>query len=201
MLNNKEIDTPTHPCIRLPFVFISRSKDLGNNGVSIIMTDIDEENLHKLEQEETISLVRGEQTFTFNVNQCFCYGDFDFSPNSEDIKNLIKHNIFDKVIMRHFMPSKYIFDTHSVQSNIKRGKWFDTDNLNTFLPFLWGCIGKSKNLVIFKYSNTNLRLNNVSRTKRNINKNSDIEEKPKYKHKHREEKKKLKMNSITFKFN
>lgn len=201
MLNNKEIDLPINPCIKLPFVFISRGKDLGNGGVSIIMTDIDEENLHKLEQEETITLVRGEQTFTLDVNKCFCYGDFDFSPNSEDIKRLIKHNIFDKVNIKHFIPSKYIFDIHSVQSNIRRGKWFDTDDLRTFLPFLWGCIGKPKNLVIFKYSNTGLQINNVSKTKRNVNKNTNTEEKPKYKHKYREEKKKIKMNSITFKFN
>lgn len=201
MLNNKEIDLPINPCIKLPFVFISRSKDLGNANTSIIMTDIDEENLHKLEQEETITLVRGEQTFTLDVNKCFCYGDFDFSPNSKDIKTLIDNNIFDNVNIRHFIPSKYIFDTHSVQSDVRRGKWFDTDNIETYLPFLWGCIGKPKNLVIFKYSNIGLQTNNVSRSKRNVNKKSDVEEKPKYKHKYREERKQIKMNSITFKFN
>ena len=198
MLKNEEI-IPRHPCIQLPFVFIARSKDLGNGNTSTIMTDINDDDLHNLENGETITITRGENVFIFDVNKCFCYGEFDFSPNSEDIKNIINHNIFDKVNIRHFIPSKYDFNTHTVQSNIRRGEWFDTDNIETYLPFLWGCLNKPKQLVIFKYSNT--VTTNVSRSKRNVNKKSDVEEKPKYKHKYREEKKQIKMNSITFKFN
>jgi hypothetical protein len=72
------------------------------------------------------------------------------SPNSNDINEFARANWFAKLTVNQFMPSEYDYEHHCVISDIRRGRWYDTDNIKTFLPYLYACINKPKRICIFK---------------------------------------------------
>ena len=48
------------------------------------------------------------------------------------------------------MPSEYDYATHSVTSDIKGGRWYDTSRALTYLPYLYACLNKPKRVCIFR---------------------------------------------------
>lgn len=158
MWNTKKKRMFTSNCINnLDFVFIARSVDPSNGNVNVIMTSITEEEETLLDRGKTIVVKRNKVEFTINPNLCFAYGELDLSPNSDTIKLFSEIDWFRNLYIRHFLFSDYDYEHHTVTSDIRGGRWYDTSNISKYLPYLYACLNKPKRIAIFKqtfYMNT-----------------------------------------------
>lgn len=140
----------TNECIKLSHITLVRNGVEKNGTTRVTMLEITEEQEASLINNENVTITINDMIYTINPNLCYIYGEVDFSPNSAMLNEITKYNWFERYYVRHFIPSKYDYKTHTIVSNIKGGRWFDTDNIKTYLPFLYACIGKPKRVAIFK---------------------------------------------------
>lgn len=152
MLNKENQDLKfTSNCIKdCPFVFIVRSCDPDNGNIRVVMLEIDEAQEKELDAGKSLSIEKGGLSFVINPENCLAYGEFDLSPNSKDIEDFDNADWFSRLYVRQYVPSVYDYETHTVTSDLRRGRWFDTSNLKTYLPYLYACINKPKRICIFK---------------------------------------------------
>lgn len=151
MWNTKKKRMFTSNCINnLDFVFIARSIDSGNGNIDVIMTSITEEEETLLDKGKTIIITRGKIEFIINPNLCFAYGELDLSPDSDIIKTFAEINWFRNLNIKHFLFSEYDYEHHSVTSDVKGGRWYDSSNISKYLPYLYACLNKPKRIVIFR---------------------------------------------------
>lgn len=151
MWNTKKKRMFTSDCIHnLDFVFIARSVDPGNGNVDVVMTSITEEEETLLDKGKTIVIKRGNVEFTINSNLCFAYGELDLSPNSDTIKLFAEIDWFRNLYIKHFLFSEYDYKHHTITSDVKGGRWYDTSNISKYLPYLYACLNKPKRIVIFR---------------------------------------------------
>lgn len=185
-----------------PFVFIARPNDPGNGNIRVVMLEITEEQERLLDSNKSLLLNRGGLSFSINPSFCFAYGEFDFSPNSKDINNFDNQNWFNRLYIKHFIPSEYDYDTHTVSSDLRHGRYFDTANLKTYLPYLYACINKPKRVVIFKeYMDIFALRRAEQRAKKQKEYNQNHKDSIDKKRKERiANKKKSKINMLTFNF-
>lgn len=154
----------TTPCLsNCPYMFIVRPNDPGNGNIRVIMTSITEDEEKALDSRKSLRLKRGKLSFYVDPDFCLAYGDVDLSPNSKDTLELDKADWFSRLYVRHFMPSEYDYETHSMISDIRGGRWYDTSNIKTFMPYLYACIGKPKKIIIFKEYIDIIALNRAKR--------------------------------------
>lgn len=137
-------------CNILPYVLLVRPGIERNGNARVVMIEISDEEEEQLDSGETLTLNRGGVLFVINPNLCYAYGEFDLSPNSETIKTFDNCNWFEYYTVKHIMFSKYNYQNHTITSDIKRGRWYDTSNLSTYLPYLYACLNKPKRVAIFK---------------------------------------------------
>lgn len=141
----------TTDCIRnLPFVFLARPNDPGNGNVRVVMLEINKEQEEQLDSGKTLLLERGGVSFRIEPDFCLGYGELDLSPNSEDVIKIDNGDWYNRLYIRQFMPSEYNYETHSVTSDIKGGRWYDTSRPRTYLPYLYACLNKPKRVCIFR---------------------------------------------------
>lgn len=147
MLNTKRI---TSNCINcLPITWIACPQD--NYGAGIIMAPITEEQEKSLDREEIIVLEdQYNRTFIVTPKNCYAYGKLDLSPRSEDINKIIKARLFKGFYINIVCLTNYDYDSHTVISDVPGGRWYETDNVENYLPFLHGKIGKPERVVIFR---------------------------------------------------
>lgn len=136
-----------HDC---PFAFLARPSDPGNGNVRIVMLEITEEQETQLDSGKSLLLKRGGLSFHIEPEFCLGYGELDLSPNSDDCIKIDSGDWDKRLSIRQFMPSEYDYNTHSVTSNIKGGKWYDTDRALTYIPYLYASINKPKRVCIFR---------------------------------------------------
>ena len=149
--NENKVKTYTTNCLRdCPFVFLARPNDPGNGNIRVVMIEISEEEERQLDSGKSLLLQRGELSFNVDPNLCLGYGELDLSPNSDDCIKIDKGDWDRRLYIRHFMPSKYDYETHTVTSTIKGGGWYDTSRALTYLPYLYACMNKPKRVCIFK---------------------------------------------------
>ena len=132
----------------LPIVYIATPDE--NPGIRIIMAPISEEQECKLEIGEGFNIETDRGTFHVHPDLCYAYGELDLSPNSSDINDMYNQHWFDKNHICIKLFTGYDYNTHTITSEIQGGRWYDTNNLKLFLPYLHGCIGKPQRIVIFK---------------------------------------------------
>ena len=150
MLNNENSNRITTKCIDcLPLVYIACPQD--NGGVKVIMAPITEEQEEKLNNEDYI-IIRDQYDKTFLVDdkKCYAYGTLNLSPKSEDIRKIKDANWFKNLYVNIIAVNDYDFETNTVTSDVEGGRWYETDNVETYLPFLYAKIGKPERVVIFR---------------------------------------------------
>lgn len=152
MLNNEnKVLKYTTNCPRnYPFVFLARPNDPGNGNVRVVMVEITEEQERQLDSGKSLLLQRGGLSFYIEPDFCLGYGEFDLSPNSDDCIKINNGDWDKRLYIRQFMPSEYDYATHSVTSDIKGGRWYDTSRALTYLPYLYACMNKPKRVCIFR---------------------------------------------------
>lgn len=150
MLKKEKPYEYTFNCINcLPLVYIACPNE--NRGVGVIMAPITEEQETKLNEDDCIIITdQYNRSFKVYAKNTYVYGTLDLSPNSDDICTIAKSNLFLYLYVNIIVFSNYDYYTHSVTSNVNGCKWYETDNINTYLPFLYGKIGKPERVVIFR---------------------------------------------------
>lgn len=160
MLNTKEEARKyVTNCINcLPVVFIARPSE--NSGIQVVMLGITEEQEKQLDNGESLLIETDRGIFNVNPDLCYAYGEFDLSPNSDDIIKMYEAKWFTNLEIRHSVISDYDYENHCGTSDRRGGRWYDTSNLKDYLPYLHACIGKPKRIVIFKeYLNSVIQKN------------------------------------------
>lgn len=147
MLNTKRI---TSNCINsLPLVWIACPKE--NHGGGIVMAPITEEQEKTLDNEDIIVIEdQYNRKFLVTPKNAYAYGKLNLSPKSEDINKLVKAQLFRGFYVNIICFTDYDYDSHTVTSDVPGGRWYETDNVETYLPFLHGKIGKPERVVIFR---------------------------------------------------
>lgn len=149
--NENKVLKYTTNCLRdCPFVFLARPSDPGNGNIRIVMLEITKEQELQLDSGKSLLLQRGGLSFRIEPDFCLGYGELDLSPNSNDCIKIDNGDWDKRLYIRHFMPSEYDYNTHSVTSDIKGGRWYDTSRALTYLPYLYARMNKPKRVCIFK---------------------------------------------------
>lgn len=150
----------------LPLVYLVYPQE--NSGVSVIMAPITEQQEKLLDDDQVISVVdQFDRTFIVNPKNCYAYGKLDLSPNSDNIETIAKANWFKYFYVNIILTGKYDYNTHTVTSDVVGGRWYETDNIKDYLPYLHGKIGKPERVVIFKDVISLLELRKKNRAKNN----------------------------------
>lgn len=159
MLNTElEIKMFTTPCIKnFTYLYIVWPAEGSNGALRCVMTYLSDGEERLLEAGETITIKRKSLSvdehdvyFVVDPKNCFGYGDLKFDNSNDDLRNIEELNWFKKYYFKIFMPSNYDYNTHTVTSDIKGGKYYDTTNPRVFLPYLHGCLNKPEKVVIFR---------------------------------------------------
>lgn len=171
MLSTKE-ETKQYitSCINcLPLVFIARPSE--NSGIQVVMLPITKEQEEQLDNGESLLIETDRGAFSVNPDLCYAYGEFDLSPNSNDVITMYNANWFSSLEIRHSVISNYDYEHHCGVSDRRGGRWYDTSNLKDYLPYLHACIGKPKRVAIFKeYLNSIVNLKAKREAKKRNNK-------------------------------
>ena len=157
MLNKEnEIIRHTTPCIKdRPFMFIARACDQASHNIRVVLMPLTDEQEQLLNENKGFIVKALNTTFNVDPNNCYLYGEIDLSPNSKYLKALVESNPFVNLETLHYLFSEYDYETHTVTSDVKRGRWYESDRLQDYLPYLYACINKPRKIVIFKeYLNT-----------------------------------------------
>lgn len=173
-LNDKKRTYITNCISSLTFNFIARPCD--NNGVQVIMAGITEEQEKDLDNGKIITIETSIGCFDVNPDMCYCYGELDLSPNSKDINRIYEAHWFDNFNTNIHLVSEYDYETHSVTSDIPGGRWYESFNPKHYIPYLHGCIGKPKRIVIFKDYFKKLEIRNKKKVKKQSNKEYNKEQ-------------------------
>lgn len=133
----------------LPLVYIACPQE--NGGARVIMAPITAEQEEQLNNEDYIIIKdQFEQSFVVTDNKCYAYGELDLSPKSDNIRKIAESNWFKNLYVNIIMLSEYDYETNTVTSDVEGGRWYETDNVETYLPFLHAKIGKPERVVIFR---------------------------------------------------
>ena len=145
--NNRQITTNCISC--LPLVWIVCPKE--NHGVGAIMAPITEEQEKDLDNGGSIIIKdQFDKTYLVEPKFCYAYGKLDLSPKSDDLQKIVKADWFKNLYVNIIVFTKYDYDSHTVTSDIEGGRWYETNNIDNYLPFLYGKIGKPERVVIFR---------------------------------------------------
>lgn len=150
MLNEENEYEITSKCIDcLPLVYIACPQD--NYGTAIMMAPITKEQEDSLDNGDIVVVSdQFDRKFIINPKSCYAYGKLNLSPKSDDIRKLAKANLFYNMHINICVLNVYDYDTHTVTSDVEGGRWYETDNIETYLPFLHGKLGKPERVAIFR---------------------------------------------------
>lgn len=148
----------TTPCIKdFSYLYIVRPFEKGNGELRCIITYLTDIEEKLLDSGETITIKRKSITrdqhdiyFVVDPNNCFGYGDLKFDNSNNDLNNMEKLDWFRRYYVDIFIPTNYNYENHTVTSDIKGGRYYDTSNPKIFLPFMHGCLNKPEKVVIFR---------------------------------------------------
>lgn len=157
---NTELKTKmfTTPCIKnCSYLYIVRPFEYSNGALRCVITSLTDEEEKQLDNGETITIKRPsgcadehDVYFVINPKDCYGYGDLKFDGSNNDLKDIEILDWFRKYYVKIFVPSEYDYNTHTVTSDLRTGRWFDTSNPKTFLPYMYACLDKPDKVVIFR---------------------------------------------------
>lgn len=176
MLNSDDKKrTYTNDCIScLALYYIARPCD--NNGIQVIMAGITEEQEKDLDNGKIITIDTELGCFDVDPDMCYCYGELDLSPNSKDINRIYEAHWFDNFNINIYLVSEYDYATHSITSDTRGGRWYESSNPKDYIPYIHGCIGKPKKVVIFKDYFKKLEVKNKKKIKKQSTKEYNKEQ-------------------------
>lgn len=116
----------------------------------VIMSSLSSDEEKDLDNNDRVTIKRGDKIFNINYKDVYCYGDVDLYSDDLDVMeefDFCKHLI--GVGKRIY--ANYDYETHTCSSNCKRAKWTETTNPIDLIIYAHGCLGKPKKIILFKY--------------------------------------------------
>ena len=149
-MSKEESSQITTKCIDcLSIVYIACSQE--NHGSSVMMAPITEEQEKELDNEECIVIkANDDKSFVITAKECYAYGALDLTPNSDDIEKISKADWFRGMYINIHLFTQYDYQSHTVTSDVAGGRWYESDNIKKYLPFLYAKLGKPERVVIFR---------------------------------------------------
>lgn len=137
--------------IREDYYSLVSKKNTSKQNESVVMTYITEAEENAIDKGKTITLKRGNLSFTVNPTNIYCYGEIDFSNDSEDMNVISTFTWLDHLLTRGvYVPSHYNYERHECVSNNKRPMWYDTTKCEVYAKYVHACLGKPKRCLIFR---------------------------------------------------
>lgn len=131
--------------------YILTSRIDANRREQVIMTYITEEEEQKLDNNEELTLERGNILFKIHNNNIYCYGEVDFHKGSDDCKQIATFNFLNYLCGKGIViPSDYHYDTHECHSPIKPYRWTETWKPDVLARYAHGCLNKPQRIVLFR---------------------------------------------------
>lgn len=117
----------------------------------VIVTSLTDKEEDAIDRGDTITIERGNCTFTISPKDIYVYGEIDFNNKSEDMSVIADLNWFATYEDYGMcMPANYDYKTHSARSPFNIPQWIDTTCCEKAAQYAHGFIGKPKRTVIFK---------------------------------------------------
>lgn len=118
---------------------------------SIIMIPITEDDEQKLDKGSLRVIIDSKEFFIF-PNNVICYGEIDFSNDSEDMNTISNMNWLDHLTLRGVtVPSDYNYEDHCCYPPGKYIRYYDTTNPSIVAKYAHACLGKPQRCCIFKH--------------------------------------------------
>ena len=137
--------------VREDYYSLVSKKLLDRRTESVVMTYITEEEEEVIDAGKTITIKRSNLSFTIKPSNIYCYGEIDFSNNSEDMDIISTFTWLDHLLIRGVcIPSNYNYDKHECISRNKQPMWYDTTKCEVLAKYVHGCLGKPKRTLIFR---------------------------------------------------
>lgn len=134
---------------------------------AVLLTYLTEEEEQELEEKQVITITRKNKEYTIYNRSIYCFGDVDFSNNSDDYCDIAELNILSNLTFSGIrIPANYDYGNNSVTSNTNYVKWYDTVYIEDIIQYCHGLLGKPKKVLLFKYV-YKLRNNKVIENKLN----------------------------------
>lgn len=94
---------------------------------------------------------RGGFKYSIDSSHVICYGEIDFSDNSEDFQVISAMNWLDHLTQQGIaVPSDYNYKEHCCYSPIKCYRYYDTTNPAIVSQYAHACLGKPQRVCIFR---------------------------------------------------
>lgn len=139
------------PSGRAYYVMTSHSSS-NKDKKSIIMIPISEAEELELDNG-ALHVVRDNIEFSILSKDIICYGEIDFSNDSEDMDTIANMNWLDHLILQGvIVPSDYNYEEHCCYPPGKYIRYYDTTNPATVARYVHGCLGKPQRCCIFKHT-------------------------------------------------
>lgn len=115
------------------------------------ITQREYEKIKRLNEDTSITIIRGNAEFKVGADDILCYGEIDFHEGSEDSKQLDTFNWLEHLVSKGIgIPSKYNYDKHECSSPIKSYLYTETFRNSVLCRYLHGCLGKPEYTLIFR---------------------------------------------------
>ena len=138
------------PSNKAYYIMSSRSSN-SKGKESIIMIPITEDDEQKLDKGSLRVIIDGKEFFVF-PNNIICYGEIDFSNDSEDMNTISNMNWLDHLFLRGVtVPSDYNYEEHCCYPPGKYIRYYDTTNPSIVAKYAHACLGKPQRCCIFKH--------------------------------------------------
>ena len=132
---------------------LNRRKDNNKNLIIVCMTYLTDEEERVLDKNKVLEIIRGNDKFTINPNNVYCYGSVDLHTNSNDYEIIEDFDFLDYLVdVGLKIYSDYDYETHTCKSPINRLRWTETWNPAEIVQYAHGVLGKPEKIVLFKYN-------------------------------------------------
>lgn len=137
--------------VRKGYFLISCRIKLGGIKKRVVMSEITEEQFDILKRKKEITLIHDGNEVPLTINDIHCYGEIDFSNNSEDMNELDTFNWLDHLYYKGIcVPADYDYETHTCHSPFKKYRYTETFRPSVLCQYAHGFLGKPKYVVIYE---------------------------------------------------
>jgi len=131
---------------------LSSHKEPNRKTVLLYMTYISKEEEKLLDANKQLDVIRGNQNFSINLNNTYCYGQVDFNTGSDDMYDIEDFDFLDYLtgFSGIHIRNGYNYKEHTCTSTERRCGWTETWNPAIVAQFAHGCLGKPERIVLFR---------------------------------------------------
>lgn len=118
---------------------------------SVIISHITLDEEKKLDSGDHIIIKRGDLSFVISPDDLYCYGEIDFTDESEDLDTIDGFDWFNHLTFSGYhTPNDYDYESHTCISPLPFYRTRETFHPADAVQYLHGFLGKPKRTIIFR---------------------------------------------------